>query len=65
VDQRGPGQGINGMGSSGTNNHQRGSYEDSDRGRGSGGFKHAHEVDEFEVRDDLMSWQLGGPTEDT
>jgi len=67
MDRRGINHGISGMGSTGANNHhQRGSsYEDSDRGRSSGGFKHAHEVDEFEVRDDLMCWQLGGSTTET
>jgi len=28
--------------------------------RGGVGFKHAHEVDEFDVREDLMAWRLPG-----
>ena len=34
------------------------SSENSERGRS--GFKKAHEVDEFEVRDDLVAWRLPG-----
>lgn len=33
------------------------SSDGSERGR-SGGFRKAHEVDEFEMRDDLMAWRL-------
>jgi hypothetical protein len=31
-----------------------------DRGREGGGFKRAREVDEFEVRDDLVAWTISG-----
>ena len=34
------------------------SSENSERGRS--GFRKAHEVDEFEVRDDLVAWRLPG-----
>jgi hypothetical protein len=35
------------------------SSDGSERGR-TGGFRKAQEVDEFEVRDDLMAWRLPG-----
>ena len=34
------------------------SSEGSERGKS--GFKHAHEVDEFVIREDLMAWRLPG-----
>ncbi|RDW80140.1 hypothetical protein BP6252_04778 [Coleophoma cylindrospora] len=38
--------------------HREPSSEDSQRGRT--GFKHVPEVDEFDVRDDLVAWRLPG-----
>jgi hypothetical protein len=37
------------------------SSEDSERGRQ--GYKHAHEVDEFDMREDLVAWELPGRAE--
>ena len=37
---------------------EQASSENSERGRT--GFRHAHEVDEFEMRDDLVAWKLPG-----
>lgn len=38
--------------------HNETSSENSERGRL--GFKNVHEVDEFEIRDDLVAWKLPG-----
>jgi hypothetical protein len=37
-----------------------GDQTESDKERGRTGFKNAHEVDEFEIRDDLVAWRLPG-----
>lgn len=33
---------------------------DSERGRTGSGFRKAHEVDEFDIREDLVAWRLPG-----
>jgi hypothetical protein len=40
--------------------NQESSEQERERGRGRNGFRYAREVDEFDIREDLIAWKLPG-----